>query len=33
MKTLKRFVKRVYRTWALTPKQAEVLATIKFPCC
>ena len=33
MKTLKSFAIRLRRKWALTPEQAEVLATIKFPCC
>lgn len=33
MKTLKRIATRLRRKWALTLEKAEVLATIKFPCC
>lgn len=33
MKTITRIVGRFRRKWALTPEQAEQLATIKFPCC
>lgn len=33
MKALGRIATRLRRKWALTPEQAEVLATIKFPCC
>ncbi|PJI85370.1 hypothetical protein BC777_3372 [Yoonia maricola] len=33
MKTLKQIIMRLRRKAALTPEQAEILATIKFPCC
>lgn len=33
MKMLQRLVTRLRRRLALTPEQAEHLATIKFPCC
>lgn len=33
MKTLKKIATRLRRRWALTPEQAERLATVKFPCC
>lgn len=33
MKTLKRITARLRRKAALTPEQAEILASIKFPCC
>jgi hypothetical protein len=33
MKKLKKIAARMRRKWALTPEQADHLATIKFPCC
>ena len=33
MKTLKQIMTRFRREIALTPEQAKLLATIKFPCC
>lgn len=33
MKILQRLVARLRQRLALTPEQAEHLATIKFPCC
>ena len=33
MKTLRKLQFHLRRMLALTPKQAEHLATIKFPCC
>lgn len=33
MKTLRHAAARLRRKLALTPEQAEQLATIKFPCC
>lgn len=33
MKILRRIATRLRRKMALTPEQAEQLATIKFPCC
>ncbi len=33
MKTLKNIFARWCRKWALTPEQANHLATLKFPCC
>lgn len=33
MKILQRLAVRLRRRVALTPEQAEHLATIKFPCC
>jgi hypothetical protein len=33
MKTLKTLAARLRRTFALTPEQADQLATFKFHCC
>ncbi len=33
MKRLRRYFGAVRQKWTLTPKQADMLATIKFPCC
>ena len=33
MSTLKAFIIRMRRKLAMTPEQAETLATIKFLCC
>lgn len=33
MKAFRRFTARLRRNLALTPAQADHLATIKFPCC
>ena len=33
MRTFQRLTARLRRKLALTPEQAEQLATIKFPCC
>ena len=33
MKKLRKIAARIGRKWALTPEQADHLATVKFPCC
>lgn len=33
MKRIRAFFHARRQKWALTPAQAETLATIKFPCC
>ena len=33
MKTLFEITIRLRRKFALTPEQADLIATIKFPCC
>jgi len=33
MRKLKAIIARLRRKYALTPEQAETLASIKFPCC
>ncbi len=33
MTTLRKWIARLRRKAALTPEQAEQLASIKFPCC
>ena len=33
MKKLRSYLHAYRKKWALTPEQAETLASIKFPCC
>jgi len=33
MRKLQKYFSALRQKWALTPEQAETLATIKFPCC
>jgi ribosome-associated toxin RatA of RatAB toxin-antitoxin module len=33
MSILQTLFRKLRGKWALTPEQAETLATIKFPCC
>lgn len=33
MKKLRTYLQAFHKKWALTPAQAETLASIKFPCC
>ncbi len=33
MKAIRKIAARLRRKFALTPEQADHLATIKFPCC